>query len=259
MSTAAAPLIDVQLALSVHDGTRGFDLDVALRSTAPFVVLYGPSGSGKTLTLQAIAGLLAPRAGHVRVAGRTLFEATAGSAPRTGDPGSAPRINVPAHERGVGYLFQDYALFPHLDVRQNIAFGVTDWRRRGVPPASQPLIERLIDHMGLRGLERSRPAALSGGQRQRVALARALACEPQLLLLDEPFASLNPMLRDAMRAELQALLQQWRIPVVMITHDLEDALALADTVFVYAEGRIARAVDFRAVTGRSDRILALAG
>ncbi|MFM2210279.1 MAG: hypothetical protein RIQ96_1922, partial [Pseudomonadota bacterium] len=116
-----------------------------------------------------------------------------------------------------------------------------------------------IDHMGLRGLERSRPAALSGGQRQRVALARALACEPQLLLLDEPFASLNPMLRDAMRAELQALLQQWRIPVVMITHDLEDALALADTVFVYAEGRIARAVDFRAVTGRSDRILALAG
>lgn len=238
--------LDVQLQLEVSDGTRRFALDVALRSDQPFVVLYGPSGSGKTLTLQAIAGLLAPRAGHVRVGGQALYDAQAG-------------IDLPAHERGIGYLFQDYALFPHLTVRQNVEFGLTSWRRRQVPQAAQPLVERLLDHLGLAALARSRPAALSGGQRQRVALARALACQPRLLLLDEPFASLNPMLRDAMRTELQSLLAQWQIPTVMITHDLEDALALADRVFVYADGGIARTVDFHALADRRERILALAG
>ena len=243
---ASPALLDVQLRLQVSDGLRQFALDVALRSEQPFVVLYGPSGSGKTLTLQAMAGLLAPQAGHVRVQGQTLYDASTG-------------IDLPAHERGVGYLFQDYALFPHLTVRQNIEFGLTSWRRRQVPADAQALVERLLDHLGLRDLARSRPQALSGGQRQRVALARALACQPRLLLLDEPFASLNPMLRDAMRAELQSLLAQWRIPTVMITHDLEDALALANRVFVYADGRIARSVDFGALSERRDRILALAG
>ncbi len=243
-------MIDLQLRLAVADAHRRFELQATLQTEARRVVLYGPSGSGKTLTLQAIAGLLHPLSGHVRVAGRTLFDGQQG-------------IDVPPPDRGVGYLFQDYALFPHLSVRDNISFGLTDWRRRSVTPASRAVIDRLVQGMGLQSLLDSRPQTLSGGQRQRVALARALACEPQLLLLDEPFASLNPMLRRSMRDELKALCAQWEIPMLLITHDIEDALALADVVFVYegasGGGRIDRMVDFRALGSRDARLLALAG
>jgi molybdate transport system ATP-binding protein len=242
-------MIDLALRLSVADRHRQFRLEAQIRTDAPFAVLYGPSGSGKTLTLQAVAGLLRPEAGHVRVAGRAWFDAAQG-------------VDLPPPARGVGYLFQDYALFPHLSVRDNIAFGVTDWRRRRVPAQAQAVIGRLVDRMGLHSLLDSRPATLSGGQRQRVALARALACEPQLLLLDEPFASLNPMLRQSMREELQALCRQWCVPVLLITHDIDDVVSLADEVFVYeptAEGgRVGRTVDLRAVTDRQARVLALA-
>lgn len=241
-------MIDLAMRMSVADRHRRFRLEADIRTDAPFAVLYGPSGSGKTLTLQAIAGLLRPETGHLRVDGRVWFDA-------------AQDINLPPPDRGVGYLFQDYALFPHLSVRENIAFGVTDWRRRRVPAEVQALIERLVERMGLHSLLDSRPATLSGGQRQRVALARALACEPQLLLLDEPFASLNPMLRQSMRDELQSLCRQWRVPVLLITHDIEDVVSLADVVFFYeptAEGgRVARRVDLRALTEREARVLAL--
>lgn len=243
-------MIDLDLHLRVADAHRQFELQATLQTEARRVVLYGPSGAGKTLTLQAIAGLLRPLAGHVRVAGRTLFDAQQG-------------IDLAPQDRGVGYLFQDYALFPHLSVRDNICFGLTDWRRRRIPPASRAVIDRLVQGMGLQPLLDSRPQTLSGGQRQRVALARALACEPQLLLLDEPFASLNPMLRRSMRDELNALCAQWQIPMLLITHDIEDALALAEVVFVYdgtsGGGRIDRAVDFGALGSRDARLLALAG
>ncbi|NBQ88374.1 MAG: ATP-binding cassette domain-containing protein [Betaproteobacteria bacterium] len=243
-------MIDLQILLSVADAHRRFELQATLQTEARCVVLYGPSGSGKTLTLLAIAGLLRPLAGHVRVGGRTLFDAQQG-------------IDVPPQDRAIGYLFQDYALFPHLSVLDNITFGLTDWRHRRIAPASRALIDRLVQGMGLESLLDSRPQTLSGGQRQRVALARALACEPQLLLLDEPFAALNPMLRRSMRDELKALCAQWQIPLLLITHDIEDALSLADVVFVYdgasQGGRIDRMVDFRALGSRDARLLALAG
>src|SRR5450432_2073650 len=153
---------DVAVRKVMGAGAQRFELDVAFRSDATRLVLFGPSGAGKTLMLKAIAGLLRPDAGHVRMNGQTLFDSTTA-------------IDLPARRRGFGYLFQEYALFPHLDVRQNIAFGLDKgWRnpRRG---AAGPAVERWLDALGLRELSSRFPDELSGGQRQRVAVARALA------------------------------------------------------------------------------------
>ena len=223
-------MIDVDLKLTVTDGTRRFDLAARFATDVPFAALYGPSGAGKTLTLQAIAGLLHPSAGHVRLDGRTLYDAACG-------------IDVPAPARRIGYLFQNYALFPHLSVRENVAFGLTAWHRRKLPLRDAERVQSLLEGFGLAALADSRPQKLSGGQQQRVALARALACEPQVLLLDEPFAALNPMLRSELRNELAQVRRQWGIPVLMITHDIDDVLALADVAFVYDNGQVVREID----------------
>ncbi|MFO1327613.1 MAG: ATP-binding cassette domain-containing protein [Rubrivivax sp.] len=222
-------MIDVALQLQVHDGRRAFALDVSLASDAGVVALYGASGAGKSLTLQAMAGLLRPQRGHVRVGGHTLFDAALG-------------IDVPPAQRRVGYLFQDYALFPHLSVRANVGFGLGRWWR-GATRAERVRVDALLDAFGLLPQADARPALLSGGQRQRVALARALACEPRWLLLDEPFAALNPQLRTHLRGELAALRARLQLPVVMITHDIDDVLALAQTAFVIDAGRVCRQVD----------------
>ncbi|MFG6466211.1 ABC transporter ATP-binding protein [Roseateles sp. BYS87W] len=215
-------MIDVRLQLSVRDARRRFDLDLAFATDAPFVALYGPSGAGKSLTLQALAGLLPVRAGHVRLNGRTLLDTAAG-------------INLPPEQRGVGYLFQHYALFPHLSARDNIAFGLrSPWGR--LSPADAARVDALIDNFGLRAMAHSKPAHLSGGQQQRVALARALACQPQVLLLDEPFAALHTTLRRQLRSELRALREQLGIPALLVSHDPEDVLALADEVLVLDGG-----------------------
>jgi molybdate transport system ATP-binding protein len=225
-------MIDIDLATSVTDGRRRFDLAVRFAADAPVVALYGPSGAGKSLTLQAIAGLQRPTAGHVRIGGRTLFDARQG-------------IDLAAAERRVGYLFQHYALFPHLTVRQNVAFGLTRWWRPRLSPVDARRVDNLLESFGLGALEHSRPRTLSGGQQQRVALARALVCEPAVLLLDEPFAALNPLLRQELRAELVQVCARWKTPVVMITHDIEDVLALADVAFVIDGGQVVREVDVR--------------
>ncbi len=223
-------MIDVDLKLTVTDGTRRFDLAARFATDVPFAALYGPSGAGKTLTLQAIAGLLRPSEGHVRLDGRTLYDSASG-------------IDVPAPARRIGYLFQNYALFPHLSVRENVAFGLTAWHRRKLPPREAEMVQSLLEGFGLAALADSRPQKLSGGQQQRVALARALACQPQVLLLDEPFAALNPMLRSELRSELAQVRRQWGIPVLMITHDIDDVLALADVAFVYDNGQVVREID----------------
>ncbi|WP_411884407.1 ABC transporter ATP-binding protein [Polaromonas sp. YR568] len=229
-------MIDVALQLSVSDGQRRFDLRVAFSTDAPFAALYGPSGSGKTLTLQAIAGLLHPAKGHIKIDGRTLYDSAAG-------------IHMPPSQRRIGYLFQDYALFPHLSVRKNIEFGLTSWRR-GLAEQDRAQVQSLLERFDLAAMAGSRPDTLSGGQRQRVALARALACQPQILLLDEPFASLNPMLRQSLRAELAEVRRQWGIPALMITHDVEDVLELADVAFVYGHGQIEKEVNLRTAESR---------
>ena len=225
-------MIDVHIRLEVQDAHRRFDLDIRFATDAACVALYGPSGAGKSLTLQALAGLQRPSAGHVRLNGRTLFDAAAG-------------IHLPAEARRVGYLFQHYALFPHLNVHDNIAFGLTDWRRR-LRPADAERVAALLDSFGLSRLAGSRPQTLSGGQQQRVALARALACNPQVLLLDEPFAALHTALREELRRELQRVRAQWGIPVVMVSHDADDVIALADRAYLIDEGRVVREVDLLA-------------
>ncbi|MCY4744476.1 ATP-binding cassette domain-containing protein [Pelomonas sp. UHG3] len=217
-------MIDIRLQLSVQDARRRFDLDIALATDAPVVALYGPSGAGKSLTLQAIAGLLPVRAGHVRLNGHTLLDTATGTC-------------LPPEARGVGYLFQHYALFPRLSVRDNIAFGLTSWRRR-LTADDAARVDALIASFGLEALAHSRPATLSGGQQQRVALARALACQPQVLLLDEPFAALHTTLRRQLRAELRELRQRLAIPTLLVSHDPEDVLALADEVLLLDGGGV---------------------
>ena len=223
-------MIDLNFQLSLRDARRRFDLNARLRTNSGFTVLYGPSGSGKSTTLQAIAGLQCPHAGYIRVDGQTLFD-------------HDNKVNVPARQRRIGYLFQQYALFPHLSLRANVEFGLTTWYKRRPTPAQRERVDALLESFGLAEMADSRPQALSGGQQQRVALARALACEPRILLLDEPFAALNPMLRTALRTELAATCRQWGIPVLMITHDLEDVVQLAQTAFVFEAGHVVREVD----------------
>ena len=219
---------DVEIRKTVHSARRSFELRVRFATHARRSVIYGPSGSGKSLTLQALAGLLTPDSGRITFDGETLFDKAAG-------------IDVPARARGFGYLFQDYALFPRLNVRQNIAFGLqTGWRN----PASHvggDAVERWLNAFELGEVARQRPAELSGGQRQRTALARALVHAPRALLLDEPFSALDPELRDRMRAELDELLQRIDIPVLMITHDPADLAWFGDQVLYLRDGVITEA------------------
>jgi len=216
----------VSTRLDVRIQTRliGFTLDVAWTAGDGVSVLFGPSGAGKTLTLQCLAGLVRPDAGRIIVDGRVLFDSAAG-------------IHVPPQERRLGYVFQGYALFPHLTVRSNVAFGL---RQR--PPAERVRrTAEVISRLGLTGLEDRYPRELSGGQRQRVALGRALANEPALVLLDEPLSALDLPLRRALRDELQAILADWRMPAVLVTHDFSEAYQLGDHVVIYEAGRVRQA------------------
>jgi len=215
--------VDFQRVLTTDDSR--FELDVSLRSASRRVVLFGPSGSGKSLTLQAIAGLMTPDRGTIKVDGRTLFD-------------SAAHIDLAPRERRVGYLFQDYALFPHLTVAQNVAFGLQQGLRN---PGRRHIADQAAHWLAafkLDAVARNYPAQISGGQRQRVALARALAPKPDVLLLDEPFAALDAPLRAHMRRELASLQASLDLQMLIITHDPADAEALGDHVLEIRHGRV---------------------
>jgi len=202
----------------------GFTLDVAWTAGDGVAVLFGPSGAGKTLTLQCLAGLIRPDAGRIVVDDRVLFDATAG-------------VDLRPQRRRVGYVFQGYALFPHLTVADNVGFGLRDRPRAERARRVAEVIERL----GLRSLEQRYPRELSGGQRQRVALGRALAIDPALLLLDEPLSALDAPLRRALRDELREVLSGWGTAAVLVTHDFTEAYRLADRIVVYENGRVIQA------------------
>ena len=188
------------------------------------MVLFGPSGAGKTTALRTIAGLVRPDAGHIVISGRTVYE--------DGNGAGARPIWVQPHRRGVGYVTQQNHLFPHLTVRQNIAYGLRD--RSG--DSSRQRVADLVERLRLDGLEDRRVWQLSGGQQQRAALSRALAPQPDLLLLDEPFAALDMELRRELGSELRATIRQFDVPVILVTHSREEALALGDEVQIIDGG-----------------------
>jgi molybdate transport system ATP-binding protein len=224
--------IEVDIRKTLRSSNREFTLSVAFVCEDERGVIFGPSGAGKSLTLRAIAGLERPDSGRIVVAGKVLYDSAAG-------------IHVPARDRAVAYLFQDYALFPHLNVEQNIGFGLREWWRLRPSPEVLRKVGELIDVLELRGLGGAYPWQLSGGQKQRVALARALIRQPDVLLLDEPFAALDPMLRDRMRDELLKIRALFRVPMLAITHDPEDVSALAQTLVLLEHGRVASVADLK--------------
>jgi molybdate transport system ATP-binding protein len=199
----------------------GFTLDVAWQAGEEVVALFGPSGAGKTITLQCLAGLVRPDLGRIMVNGTPFFDSERG-------------IDVPTQRRRLGYVFQGYALFPHLSVADNVGYGLARRPREERVRRTHEVLERL----GLADLAGRRPRELSGGQQQRVALARALAVDPALLLLDEPLSALDAPLRRQLRQELMTIVREWGKATVLVTHDLAEAFHLADRVVVYEAGRV---------------------
>src|SRR5262245_9044803 len=193
---------------------REVNLDVA---EGEFLVLLGPSGCGKTTTLRMVAGFITPTAGMIRLGGKDITV-------------------LPPWKRNTGLVFQSYALFPHMSVAQNVAFGL-DMRK--VPkPEIETRVKEALKLVRLEGLSERLPRQLSGGQQQRVALARALAIRPDLLLLDEPLSNLDAKLREQVRIEIKELQRKLGITTVMVTHDQEEALTVADRLVVMSEGSV---------------------
>ncbi|MFF3772687.1 ABC transporter ATP-binding protein [Streptomyces sp. NPDC002232] len=214
MEAMAIRLTGLRRTYGRTEAVAGVDLDIA---DGEFFSMLGPSGSGKTTVLRMIAGFETPTAGTVELAGRDV-------------------TRLAPFERDVHTVFQDYALFPHMTVEQNVAYGL---KVRGVPRAERLVRARAaLAQVGLDGLGRRRPAELSGGQRQRVALARALVGRPRVLLLDEPLGALDLKLRERMQVELKAIQREVGITFVFVTHDQEEALTMSDRIAVFHQGRI---------------------
>ncbi len=181
------------------------------------VALLGPSGCGKTTTLRTIAGFIVPQEGRVSIAGKSTK-------------------NLPPNKRNVGLVFQDYALFPHMTVSENVGYGLRMRKINGSARAQQ--VEQALAMVQLLEMKDRMPAQLSGGQRQRIALARALVIQPDILLLDEPLGALDRKLRDQMQVELKQLQKKLGITTIIVTHDQEEALSLADRVAVMFDGQV---------------------
>jgi len=209
------------LTLTIRHRLKDFELDVSLQAGQELLALFGPSGAGKSMTLQIVAGLVRPDAGRVSIDDTVVLNSQTG-------------LNLPPQQRHVGYVMQDYTLFPHLTVAQNIAYGL-----RGQPkPAINRTVNHMLDLIQLTGYAHYSPNELSGGQQQRVALARALVTNPKILLLDEPFSALDGPTRAQLRHDLRDLQTRFKIPTLLVTHDLAEANVLADRIAVYHRGQI---------------------
>jgi len=224
MSSQASPTNDkAKVAVRLQGVSRHFGSVIALDNIgldiahSEFFTLLGPSGSGKTTCLRLIAGFEQPTHGHIELYGQTME-------------------GIPPYERDVNTVFQDYALFPHMSVGDNISYGLMI---KNVPKAErQKRVDAMLDMVRLPGIAKRRPNQLSGGQKQRVALARALINEPRVLLLDEPLGALDLKLRQEMQVELKAIQQRVGITFIFVTHDQEEALTMSDRIAVFRQGNI---------------------
>lgn len=198
-----------------------FSLDIKFEMENELVVLFGLSGSGKTTLLKCISGITQPDSGKILVGDRIYFD-------------SAGKINLPIQKRNLGFVFQTYTLFPHMNVRKNIECGLKYWEKR----EKEKRVQEMLDLLHIEELETRYPSQLSGGQKQRVALARALAPKPELLLLDEPFSALDRVIRAELAEKIKRLQKKIGIPLVFITHNLEEAFLLADRILILYRGEI---------------------
>ncbi len=207
----------MSLYVEIEKRLGSFHLQVQFETDRESLGLLGISGSGKSVTLKCIAGLLRPDRGIILLDGKTLFDSKA-------------HIDLPPQKREIGYLFQEYALFPHMTLRQNIAVGF----RTG----SVLSVEDCIKRFSLEGLENHYPHQLSGGQKQRTALARILLSDPQVLLLDEPFSALDRPLRFRLQQELDTLLKELKKPAILVTHDVDEVAALCGQTAILDNGQL---------------------
>ncbi|MFQ6088222.1 MAG: ABC transporter ATP-binding protein [Candidatus Methanofastidiosia archaeon] len=194
-----------------------FFLNFKLKAGREIVVLYGPTGSGKSLALNCISGISKPDSGFIEVSGTIFYD-------------SKRKVSLSMNRRGVGYVFQDYALFPHMNVFENITYGMRKF--------DEGKFKELLETLRLKGLERRYPFELSGGQKQRVALGRALALNPKILLLDEPFSALDSQVREKLRLDFLRLYREFKIPTILVTHNVSDAFTLAERIAVINDGVI---------------------
>lgn len=210
------------LDLTIYHQLKEFDLNISFQAGQEVMALFGPSGAGKSMTLQMIAGLVRPKSGRISINKRMVFDSRRG-------------LNLPPQQRRVGYVMQEYTLFPHLSVAENIAYGL---RRNGSRHEIRQVVAEMLDLIQLPGFADYQPDELSGGQKQRIALARALVTNPEMLLLDEPFSALDGPTRAQLRMDLQTLLSRVNIPTLFVTHDLAEANLLADRIAVYHQGKL---------------------
>ena len=223
----AEPAASAILEVSVRRRLPRFNMDVSFTMAPGICAIVGPSGSGKTLTLRAISGLLLPSSGRIRLGTQVLFER---------EPGRPPRVNLPTRLRNTGYLFQHYALFPHLSVVGNIGYGLSG-QTAGTRNARTGEMLQLIQ---LEDAADRRVSELSGGEQQRVALARALAARPSLLLLDEPLSALDAPLRRTLGDALRRIHESNATPMLLVTHDPDEAARIADRIITLKAGRVER-------------------
>lgn len=209
---------------SIQKKLAYYDLDVDFHvDNNQILVLWGQSGAGKTTILECLAGLRTPTAGKIELDDKVLYS-------------SKTSTNVPARERRIGYLFQEYALFPHMTVEQNVLYGLKNCK--SLHQEKRVDYRELLESFGLSHLIHRFPGQLSGGEQQRVAMVRALVLEPHLLLLDEPFSALDRQSKHRLRQEIISLHKNWQIPMVLVTHDEEDAAALGDVIISLQEGKV---------------------
>jgi len=221
----AAESLEVDVSLTRGNDADRFSLEVKFQVPPGITILFGPSGTGKSTTLQVIAGLLRPDRGRIALGGETWFD-------------GERSYQRPTRLRGIAYLFQSLALFPHLTAIGNVCYGI---RRTLARPERRARAGQLLEQLGVAHLAGRRPRTYSGGEAQRVALARALAMEPRVLLLDEPFSALDRDLRAQLAADVRALVSERRLPTLQVTHHYGEARAMGDWVLRMSAGRIVEA------------------